>query len=60
MTWDTKAKPFVWNEEDRRHLRARLDALYLPPVRVVARGCGLRDGHVPMYAKVKRRRFATR
>ena len=28
MTWDTKVHPFVWNEEDRRHLRARLDALY--------------------------------
>ena len=22
------APPFIWNEEERRHLRARLDALY--------------------------------
>ena len=23
-----EGEPFVWNDEDRRHLRARLDALY--------------------------------
>ena len=25
--------PFTWDDEERRHLRARLDALYFPPVR---------------------------
>ena len=27
-TWGYGGPPFTWNEEDRRHLRARLDALY--------------------------------
>ena len=30
--------PFIWDEEERRHLRARLDALYLPPLRTAQRG----------------------
>ena len=35
MTWhhspttsDTTAQPSIWDEEERRHLKARLDALY--------------------------------
>ena len=27
-TWAHDGPPFVWDEEERRHLRARLDALY--------------------------------
>ena len=27
-TWAANGPPFIWNEEERRHLRACLDALY--------------------------------
>ena len=28
MTWGTTGPPFTWDEEERRHLRAHVDALY--------------------------------
>ena len=39
--------PFAWDEEERRHLRARLDALYFLLYGLCQRRRRIRVGHVP-------------
>ena len=48
--------PFIWDEEERRHLRARLDAALLPPLRAIQRGRGLRARHLPYSPAARRSR----
>ena len=40
-------QPFKWNEEDRRHLRARLDALYFHLYGLSRDDASLRARHLP-------------
>ena len=42
-----EGQPFVWNEDDRRHLRARLDALYFHLYGLSREDAGYVIGHVP-------------
>ena len=49
--------PFIWNDEERRHLRARLDAPLLPPLRHLAGGCRLHPEHLPHRPPPRRSRF---
>ena len=39
--------PFTWNEEERRHLRARLDALYFHLYRLSRADRRLHPRHLP-------------
>ena len=40
-------EPFIWDDEERRHLRARLDALYFHLYGLGREDAGICHGHVP-------------